>query len=116
MNCNDNQLTNLPAIPNSLQELHCHDNPLTNLPKLPFKLHLYYYEAWSLKSPSNGTLQLQRYLKEENERGFRREIKEFMKSIIERLDKMEEEIKLLPCRGEWYKQAEQSYNERTKNN
>jgi len=36
--CHSNQLTSLPALPDSLRALYCYDNQLTSLPALPFVL------------------------------------------------------------------------------
>jgi uncharacterized repeat protein (TIGR01451 family) len=35
LNCNNNKLTSLPALPNSLTFLYCYNNQLTSLPTLP---------------------------------------------------------------------------------
>ncbi len=42
--CSNNQLTSLPNLPNSLQELWCDNNQLTVLPELPNSLQLLYYK------------------------------------------------------------------------
>ena len=34
-NCNNNQLTELPKLPDSLRYFDCNNNKLTSLPKLP---------------------------------------------------------------------------------
>ena len=38
LNCNNNQLTELPTLPDSLTQLYCYKNQLTNLPTLPDSL------------------------------------------------------------------------------
>ena len=38
INCNNNQLKELPELPNSLQELICYNNQITSLPILPDSL------------------------------------------------------------------------------
>ena len=40
INCSNNQLSKLPKVPNSLQELLCDYNQLTTLPKLPNSLQI----------------------------------------------------------------------------
>ena len=38
MNCNNNNLSNLPKLPNSLQILQCYNNKISSLPELPNSL------------------------------------------------------------------------------
>ncbi len=42
LNCHNNQLTSLPALPATLIELKCHSNQLASLPALPASLELLY--------------------------------------------------------------------------
>jgi len=41
--CDNNKLTSLPKLLNSLQELDCSNNQLTELPELPKSLQILYY-------------------------------------------------------------------------
>ncbi len=51
--CNHNQLTSLPKLPNSLQYLNCSDNQLRFLPELPNSLkQLTYYNNKFIKIQS----------------------------------------------------------------
>ncbi len=48
--CNNNKLTELPELPNLLKELYCSNNQLTSLPKLPNSLQrLYCYNNELIK-------------------------------------------------------------------
>ncbi len=42
LDCDDNQLTELPELPKNLTELFCYDNQLTELPELPKGLERLY--------------------------------------------------------------------------
>jgi len=60
LNCSNNKLTNLPALPSSLTSLNCDSNELITLPKLPSGLEDLSCRTNSLKSlpalPSSLTL------------------------------------------------------------
>ena len=57
LDCSNNQITNLPALPNSLMNLYCNNNSLTSLPSLPNSLtsvHCWYNSLTSLPSLPNS--------------------------------------------------------------
>ena len=117
--CNKNKLSDLPKLPQGLQKLDCYGNQLTSFLEFPPTLtHLYYYKPQPIyiseTNPDTGKEQLARYTKEKNQAIQHQELKELMTRILERLDKIEEEIKLIPGSGKLYLQAEQNYNDRTK--
>jgi Leucine-rich repeat (LRR) protein len=45
LNCNNNEITQLPELPNNIKFLNCSNNELTNLPKLPDDLITFYCQG-----------------------------------------------------------------------
>ncbi|MEN6459805.1 MAG: leucine-rich repeat domain-containing protein, partial [Syntrophomonas sp.] len=59
LDCSNNQLTSLPALPDGLQYLDCHDNQLASLPGLPAslqELRCYQNQLGSLPDPLPASL------------------------------------------------------------
>ena len=102
LNCSSNQLTTLPRVmPSNLWMLDCSDNQLSEMPELPQKIKV---KFTGNRFPYFSSLQ--EYYMWKATTTLIPNYDDKFQQILNRLDKIEEQIKMLPQIGEWYLEAE----------